>query len=182
MPRPALKPMRKYVYAGDELAEPAPPELLQILDRYRGKADALITVLEEIQEHYSFLPQRHLQYTALELGFPLSQIYGIATFYNLFKLSPPGRYQVRICKGTACHVGLSSAIQAHLEAKLGIGEDETTEDGLITLQTLACVGACSLAPVMVINERTYGRMTPEKAWEVLRRLQGDILLPDEEAL
>lgn len=182
MPRPAPKPMRKYVYAGDPLAEPPPPELLQILDKFRGKQDALITVLEEIQEHYSFLPQRQLQHTAQELGFPLSQLYGIATFYNLFKLSPPGRYQVRVCKGTACHVGLSSAIQALIEKKLGIGEDETTQDGLITLQTLACVGACSLAPVMVVNERTYGRMTPEKAWEVLRRLQGDILLPDEEAL
>jgi NADH-quinone oxidoreductase subunit E len=182
MPRPALKPMRKFVYAGDSLAEPPPPELLQILDKYRGKPDALITVLEEVQEHYSFLPQRHLQYTAQELGFPLSQLYGIATFYNLFKLSPPGRYQVRICKGTACHVGQSSAILAHVKKKLGIGEDETTEDGLITLQTLACVGACSLAPVMVVNERTYGRMSPEKAWEVLRRLQGDILMPEEEAL
>jgi NADH-quinone oxidoreductase subunit E len=182
MPRPALKPMRKFVYAGDSLAEPPPPELLQILDKYRGKPDALITVLEEIQEHYSFLPQRHLQYTAQELGFPLSQLYGIATFYNLFKLTAPGRYQVRICKGTACHVSQSSAILAHVEKKLGIGEDETTEDGLITLQTLACVGACSLAPVMVVNERTYGRMSPEKAWEVLRRLQGDILLPEEEAL
>lgn len=182
MPRPALKPMRKFVYSGNDLAEPAPPELLQILDRYRGKADALITVLEEIQDHYSYLPQRHLQYVAQELGFPLGQIHGIATFYNLFKLNPPGRYQVRICKGTACHVGQSSTILAFLKEKLGIDEDETTGDGLITLQTLACVGACSLAPLMVVNERTYGRMTPEKAWEILRRLQADILLPDEEGL
>jgi NADH-quinone oxidoreductase subunit E len=178
-PRPAPKPLKKYVYAGDPLADPPPPGLIEILDRYRGRPDALITVLEEIQDHYSFLPQRHLEYTARELGFPLSQIYGIATFYNLFKLNPPGRYQVRICKGTACHVSQSAAILDLLIEKLGIGEDETTEDGLITLQTLACVGACSLAPVVVVNDRTYGRMTPEKAWEVLRRLREDIFVPDE---
>jgi NADH-quinone oxidoreductase subunit E len=127
-------------------------------------------VLEEIQAHYSYLPARHLQYASRELGFPLSQVYGISTFYNVFKLTAPGRYQVRVCKGTACHVNRSSTILDFLSEKLGILEDETTPDGLFTLTTVACMGACSLAPVLVINDQTYGRMTPELSWEILSEL------------
>lgn len=161
---------KKHVYKGDPLAEPAPPELLTILDRHRGQPDALITVLEQIQLHYGYLPERQLQYTARELNYPLSRVYGVATFYNLFQLSPPGRYQVRVCKGTACHVNRSAAILERILTGLGIGEDETTPDGQITMQSVACVGACSLAPVLVVNERTYGRMTPEKAWRIVSAL------------
>ncbi len=166
------KPLKKHVYRGDPLADP-PPELMTILDRYRGQPDALITVLEEIQHHYGYLPQPQLESTARELGFPLSRIYGVVTFYNLFQLSPPGRYQVRVCKGTACHVAHSQAILKYLMNKLGVAEDETTLDGLFTLQTVACVGACSLAPVQVVNERTYARVTPDKAWEALEHLRAE---------
>jgi len=167
------KALKKHIYRGDTLIGPPPPELITILDSYRGQPDALITVLEEIQHHYGYLPQQQLEYTARELGFPLSRIYGVVTFYNLFQFSPPGRYQVRVCKGTACHVGHSDAILKHLKEKLGIEEDATTSDGLFTLQTVACVGACSLAPVQVVNERTYARMTPEKAWEALEHLRAE---------
>ena len=165
------KTIGKYVYQGDPLAAPPPPELAAIFDRYRGQPDALITVLEEIQRHYGYLPQYQLQYTARELGFPLSRVYGVATFYNLFQFSAPGRYVVRVCKGTACHVNRSAEILARLEEQLGIGEDETTSDNLFTLQTVACMGACSLAPVVVVNDRTYGRMTPQKAAEAITHLQ-----------
>ena len=166
------KSLKKQVYRGDPLKnEPPPPELAAILDRYRGQPDALITVLEEIQHHYGYLPRQQLEHTARELGFPLSRVYGVATFYNLFQFTPPGRYQVRICKGTACHVGHSDEILEYLKEKLGIDEDETTPDKLFTLQTVACVGACSLAPVMVVNERTHVRMTPEKAWDALQHLK-----------
>ena len=85
-------------------------------------------------------PPAGTQYTARALGFPLSRVYGVATFYNLFQLSPPGRYLVRICKGTACHVNRSADILARVQAQLGIGEDATTPDGLLTLQTVACLG------------------------------------------
>lgn len=166
--------LKKQVYRGAPLAEPPPPELATILDRHRGHPDALITVLEEIQHHYGYLPKTQLEYTAHELGFPLSRIYGVVTFYNLFQLKPPGRYQIRICKGTACHVGHSSAILEHLKQKLGIDEDETTPDGLFTLQTVACVGACSLAPVVVVNERTHARMTPEDTWDALLHLKEEV--------
>jgi NADH-quinone oxidoreductase subunit E len=165
------QPLKKQVYRGDALVDPPPPELAAILDRYRGQPDALITVMEEIQRHYSYLPRQQLEYTARELGFPLSRVYGVATFYNLFQFTPPGRYQVRVCKGTACHVSHSDKLLEHLKEHLGIDEDETTADNLFTLQTVACVGACSLAPVMVVNERTYARMTPEKAWDALRFLR-----------
>jgi NADH-quinone oxidoreductase subunit E len=165
------EPLKKNVYRGDPLAAPPPPELMTILDRHRGQPDALITVLEEIQHHYSYLPRHQLEHAARELGFPLSQVYGVATFYNLFQLEPPGRYQVRVCKGTACHVGGSEEILQYLKDRLDIEEDETTPDGLFTLQTVACVGACSLAPVKVINDRTYARMTPEKAWNALEHLR-----------
>lgn len=166
------KSHRQYLYQGDPLAAPVPPETMTILDKHRGQPDALITVLEEIQNHYGYLPQRQLQYAARELGFPLSRVYGVATFYNLFHFSAPGRYMVRVCRGTACHVNGSQTLINHIKAKLGINEDETTPDGLFSLQTVACMGCCSLAPVLVVNERTFGRMTPEKAIQEIDELNG----------
>ncbi len=163
----------RYVYQGDPLLAPPPDDLAQILNRYKGQPDALITVLEELQQHYGYLPPQGLQYTARELGFPLSQVYGVATFFNLFQLKPPGRYIIRVCKGTACHVNRSSEILAQIKERLGIDEDETTPDGLFTLQTVACMGACSLAPVVVVNDHTYGRMTPEKAMVTLDTLHAE---------
>jgi len=164
------KPFKKNVYRG-AVREVPPPELGAIFDKYRGQPDALIALLEEIQHHYSYLSKKHLAFIAQELNFPLSQIYGVVTFYNFFQLTPPGRYQVRVCKGTACHVGHSDAILEHLQNKLDIFEGETTPDKLFTLQTVACVGACSLAPVIVINERTYARMTPEATWDAIEHLR-----------
>jgi NADH-quinone oxidoreductase subunit E len=161
------------VYQPDPLAAPPPAELVAILDRYRGQPDALITVLEEIQDHYGYLPRRALEYVGRELGFPYARIYGVATFYNLFRLDAPGRYQVRVCTGTACHVNRSADLLAHLKERLGIGEDETTPDGRFTLQTVACTGACSLAPVVVIGDQIYGHMTPARAWNALMALQAD---------
>jgi NADH-quinone oxidoreductase subunit E len=162
---------RRYVYRGDPLAVPPPAELAAILDRYRGHPDGLITVLEEIQEHYGYLPRRALEYVARALGFPAARVYGVATFYNLFRLNAPGRYQVRVCTGTACHVNHSADILAHLKERLGVGEEETTPDGLFTLETVACTGACSLAPVVAIGEQVWGHMTPDKAWEALATLR-----------
>lgn len=161
-------PLRKFVYRGDPLAEPPPPELAAIFSRHRGEPDALITALEEIQRHYGYLGQTHLQYLSRELGFPLARIYGVVTFYNLFRLDPPGEHQICVCRGTACHVNQSAQILAYLEQKLGVSVGETTPDGAVTLQTVACVGACSLAPVLVVDDETYGRMTADEAWQTLR--------------
>ena len=167
----------KHVYRGDPLAEPPPPELAAILAPHRGEPDALITVLEEIQRHYGYLGQNHLQYVARELGFPLARVFGVATFYNLFRFKPPGHYQVRVCRGTACHVNRSDEILHSLSTRLGIGVDETTADNRFTLQTVACMGACSLAPVVVVDEETHGRMTAEAAWDVIDALKDEEQTP-----
>jgi NADH:ubiquinone oxidoreductase subunit E len=170
---PDTRSLRKYVYRGDPIVEAPPAELAAILDRHRGERDALITALEEVQRHYGDLGEDHLRYVARGLGFPLARVFGVATFYNLFLFDPPGKYQVRVCRGTACHVNHSAAILSYLRDRLGIDVDETTGDGRFTLQTVACMGACSLAPVVVVNDDTYGRMTPAAAWEALAVLDGD---------
>jgi NADH-quinone oxidoreductase subunit E len=128
------------------------------------------------------LPQRQLQYTASELGFPLSRVYGVATFYNLFHFTAPGRYMVRVCRGTACHVNGSQTIINALKKNLDINEDESTPDGLFSLQTVACMGACSLAPVLVVNEHTYGRMTTENAVDEITKLKQENAILDQEVL
>jgi NADH:ubiquinone oxidoreductase subunit E len=161
---------RKFAYRGDPLAEPPPAELSEIIDRHLGLPDALITALEEIQRRFGYLGERTLQYVARDLGFPLARVYGVVTFYNWFLLDPPGKHQVKVCRGTACHVNGSAVILDHLEGELGIGVDETTPDGRITLQTVACVGACSLAAVVVVGEDTHGRMSPEETMQVVDAL------------
>lgn len=170
MKSPAKSKLRKVIYKGDPLAEPPPAELGAILDHHRDERDALITVLAEIQRHYGYLGRDQLGYVARELGFPLARVYGVATFYNLFLFDPPGEYQVRICRGTACHVNHSQDLLDALSELLDIAIDETTADGKFTLQTVACVGACSLAPVMAINDASHGRMTPDEAWRLLTKL------------
>ncbi|MBI4675606.1 MAG: NAD(P)H-dependent oxidoreductase subunit E [Chloroflexi bacterium] len=180
MPLHTKKKHRQYLYQGDPLAAPPPPELAAILDRHRDQPDAMITVLEEIQAHYGYLPQRQLQYTARELGFPLSRVYGVATFYNLFHFTAPGRYMVRVCRGTACHVNGSQKIIDALEKNLGIHQDESTLDGLFSLQTVACMGACSLAPVLVVNDHTYGRMTIESSVNEVENLKKENAVNGEE--
>ena len=165
--------LRKYLYRGDVLAEPPPAELAAILDSHRDEPDALITALEEVQRHYGYLGRNHLQYVARELSFPLARVYGVVTFYNLFRFEPPGKYQVRVCRGTACHVNHSDQILDHLKERLGVDVDETSQDGRFTMQTVACIGACSLAPVVVVSGVAHGRMTPESAWQALVALAQD---------
>ena len=162
--------LRKYAYTGDQLTEPPPEELAAILEAHVGEPDALITVLEGVQRRFDFLGEQQLRYVAQGLGFPLARVFGVATFYNLFRFDPPGKHQVRVCRGTACHVNGSALILHYLEDELGIGVDETTADGLFTLQMVACVGACSLAAVVVIGEQTHGRMTPDGTVEIVGEL------------
>lgn len=152
---------RKLVYLGSWLAEPTPPELLGLLERHRNRSDVLITVLQEIQALYGYLPERSLRHAARELGMPLARVYGVATFYNQFRFSPPGRIQLRVCCGTACHVGGAPAILDALQSHLNVSAEQTTSDGMFTLQTVFCVGGCSLAPVVIANENAHGRMTSE---------------------
>ena len=141
----------------------------EILLKYEGKKGALIPVLQEIQALYNYLPKDILEYVAEKMNIPISQIYGLVTFYSQFHLNPRGRNIIRVCQGTACHVRGGKVILQAIEKQLGIKAGHTTEDLRFTLETIACVGACGLASVMQINEDTHGRLTTEKLSAILDR-------------
>lgn len=140
-----------------------------ILDRYKGTKGALIPVLQEAQNAYGFLPKDVLAYIAQKLNIPVSQVYGVVTFYSQFHLKPRGRNIIRVCQGTACHVRGAKAVLKALEDELKLSPGQTSADERFTLETVACLGACGLAPVMMVNEDTHGRLTPENVCKVLER-------------
>lgn len=142
--------------------------LAPVLKRYEGQQDALITMLQEVQEVYGYLPEKVLAHLSQEAKIPLNRIYAVVTFYAQFYLAPRGRNIVRACRGTACHVRGGRSVLRNIEGFLGIGEGETTEDYKFTLETVACLGACAMGPVMVINGRYFGKMTPAKAETILK--------------
>ncbi len=143
--------------------------LAPILQKHESQEDALITILQEIQEAYSYLPEEALACLSREVRIPMSRIYAVVTFYAQFYLTPRGRNMIRVCRGTACHVRGGPRILEAVERELGITEGETTPDLEFSLETVACIGAHALAPTMVINQNTYGKLTPNKAAEVLSR-------------
>lgn len=140
-----------------------------ILKEHEGQSDALITMLQEIQEAYGYLPEEVLNYLSQETAIPMSKIYAVATFYAQFYLTPRGRNTIRLCRGTACHVRGAARILDAVERELGVSEGETTPDLEYTLETVACIGACALAPTMVINEDTFGKLTPNKVEDVFKQ-------------
>ena len=140
-----------------------------VLQKHQGQRDALITMLQEIQEVYSYLPEEALARLSLEADIPMSRIYAVATFYAQFYLEPRGRNTIRVCRGTACHVRGAPRILEAVERELRIAEGETTPDLEYTLETVACIGACALAPTMVINQDTYGKLTPNKVAQIFSR-------------
>ncbi len=136
--------------------------LTPILEKYKGQDDALITLLQEIQEAFSFLPEEALTELCRYTKIPMSKIYAVATYYAQFYLTPRGRNTVRICRGTACHVRGASRILDAVERELKLSEGETSTDLEYSLETVACIGACALAPTMVVNQTTHGKVTPAK--------------------
>lgn len=150
------------------------PEKVQIdtiLARYQGKKGSLIPILQEVQALYNYLPKDALEYIAASTGTPIAQIYGVVTFYSQFHLNPRGRNIIRVCQGTACHVRGGKVILQTIEKELGIKAGHTTEDLRFTLETVACIGACGLAPVMQVNEDTHGRLTSDKLSAILAKYQ-----------
>lgn len=143
----------------------------EILTKFAGQKGALIPILQEVQALYNYLPKDVLEYIASQTKTPISQIYGVVTFYSQFHLNPRGRNIIRVCQGTACHVRGGKAILQAVEKQLGIKAGHTTEDLRFTLETVACIGACGLAPVMQINEDTHGRLTTEKLPAILSKYQ-----------
>ncbi|WP_432662254.1 NADH-quinone oxidoreductase subunit NuoE [Wukongibacter baidiensis] len=142
-----------------------------VLEKYKGVSGSLISILQAVQEIYNYLPRRALNYVAEETGIKPSKILGVATFYTQFRLEPVGKFVIMLCQGTACHVNGSKAIEEAICDELGINEGETTNDDLFTLENVACLGCCSLSPVMMINGETYGNLTPDKAKEIVRDIK-----------
>lgn len=134
----------------------------KILDDYSGKNGALIPILQKTQQKIGFLSESSMKYISDKLNMSPAEIYGVATFYKQFRFTPMGKNVIKVCHGTACHVGGAKILDAMLENKIGIKAGETTEDGLFTIEPVACLGCCSLAPVVMINDKTYGKLTGEK--------------------
>jgi NADH-quinone oxidoreductase subunit E len=142
-------------------------QLDEIISRYSGEHGNLIPMLQEAQEKFGYLPEAVMQRLARFLRLPESTVYGVSTFYAQFKLVPTGKRLVKVCRGTACHVRGGARILREVEKRLGIKPGETSEDFEYTLETVACIGACALAPTMVIDKETHGQMTTKKVMEVL---------------
>ena len=140
-----------------------------ILERYAPNPGSLIAILQDLQTEYSYLPEYMLVLVAERLGLPLSHVYRVATFYNAFSLEPKGKYLINVCVGTACHVRGASRIVERLQEKLGIPAGQTTQDRKFTLQTVNCLGACALGPLVVIDGKYYGKMTPTKIEKVIKK-------------
>jgi len=138
-----------------------------VLKQYAPVKGSLITILQHAQDIYGYLPVELLNYISLKTGIKPAKILGVATFYAQFRLEPIGKYLVMVCQGTACHVNGSEAIQAAVCEYLGIKDGQTTSDGLFSIKSVACLGCCSLSPVMMINGEAYGTLTPAKATGIL---------------
>ncbi|MDV3103833.1 NADH-quinone oxidoreductase subunit NuoE [Thermococcus waiotapuensis] len=144
---------------------------LDYIRSYPPEPGSLIPLLQRTQERFGYLPKEALEEIARYLGIPLSKVYGVATFYAQFRFEPLGKYVVKICHGTACHVNGSVNISQAIREELGIEEGQTSEDGLVTLERVACLGCCSLAPVIMVNEKVFGKLTPEKVRKLIRKLR-----------
>ena len=143
-----------------------------VLEKYDRNPHRLITILQEIQSAYTYLPEDVMTYVATALGVTPGTVFGVATFYSHFTLEPKGKYVIKVCDGTACHVRKSSDIIKTLEEELGLSEkNNTSDDMLFTLETVACLGACGLAPVIVVNEDVHGGMTKEKTLELINKIK-----------
>lgn len=144
----------------------------EVLDRYNKDATKLIPILQDIQDQYGYLPEDIMTFVSTALEISSSTVYGVATFFTHFTLEPKGKHVIKICDGTACHVKKSGVIIEALEKELGLTEDKvTTDDGLFTLETVACLGACGLAPVLVIDDKVHGAMTTESTVALINSIK-----------
>lgn len=151
-------------------------KVCRILEQNRRDPGRLIAILQAVQDEYRYLPEEILTFVATSLNLTAAHVYGVATFYSHFTLKPKGKYVVRICDGTACHVKKSTDLLDALRARLKLKEGVlTTPDMMFTVETVSCLGACGLAPVLMVNDDVYGQMTPEKAVKLI-----DVIIKKEE--
>lgn len=146
-------------------------QVCAILEKYHHEPTKLIAILQAVQEEYRYLPEEVMTFVATALEIPPARVYGVATFYSHFALEPKGKYVIRVCDGTACHVKGSMDLVDTIAQKIKLPKGKkTTEDLLFTLETVSCLGACGLAPAVVINEDVHGQMTPESTGALLDRI------------
>lgn len=146
--------------------------ITEIINKYDAKHTALIMVLQDIQKHYNYLPMDALRLTAHKMVLPLAQIYSVATFYKAFSLTPRGKHHICVCTGTACHVRQANIIVDTIQRELHLQQRETTNDGLISFETVNCLGACALGPLVTVNEDFYGNVTVDKMTKLLNKIRG----------
>lgn len=147
----------------------------KILDNYGYKPQMIIAILQDIQEIYHYLPQEVFPRLAEKLDMSEARIYSVATFYENFSLEPKGKYVIKVCDGTACHVRRSAPILERIRKELGLKEGQKTTDDLnFTLETVACLGACGLAPAVMVNDKVHPSMTPDKASELIKKLKEEL--------
>ncbi|MHB8124739.1 MAG: NADH-quinone oxidoreductase subunit NuoE [Desulfitobacteriaceae bacterium] len=157
--------------ACEDLVDPKQIKLEEIITRHKQEKGALIPVLQEAQGVYGYLPADVLRYVSKALRIPLAKVYGVVTFYSQFRLTPMGRNVVSVCLGTACHVRGGAKVLETIEKELKVKDGCTTEDGRYTLEIVACMGACGLAPVISVNNQVYGRLTPEMITGILSKYE-----------
>ena len=144
----------------------------EILAKYGNDKARIISIMQDVQAIYNYLPKEVLCYIAEKVGISEAKIYGVATFYGNFSLEAKGKYVLKVCRGTACHVRKSATILDALYAATGLNEDKhTTDDGLFTIEIVSCLGACGLAPVVMVNETVHPQMTPDKAKALIEELR-----------
>ena len=149
-------------------------KVCEIVDRYGREPGNLIAILGAVQEVYSYLPEDVMTYVATALGITPGTVFGVATFYAHFTLEPKGKYVIKVCDGTACHVKKSGDIIKTFETELGLSESKkTSDDMLFTLEVVACIGACGLAPVIMVNEDVYAAMTIDKTKELVGKIRNE---------
>ncbi len=156
------------------VAEQGPVDLTlmdPLIEKYKGKKGNMIPLLQGTQELFGYIPREAFIKLADETGLKLSEMYGVATFYAQFRLNPVGKHIVKVCHGTACHVQNAKELTEALEEALKIKDGETTEDGLFTLESVACLGCCSLAPVMMIGDDTYGKLTGAQSVKIVKNIR-----------
>jgi NADH-quinone oxidoreductase E subunit len=139
----------------------------EVVSAYKDKKDELITVLQKIQDEEGYISPETMGFVAEKMNIPLNQVYGVVTFYNMFKLKKGGKYLLQLCKGTACHVKGAANLYEHLKTKLKVEDGQTTADGIFTLAPVNCLGMCSLAPCMMINGEVFSKLDEKKLDEIL---------------
>lgn len=144
-------------------------KVVEIAKKYKNVEGGIMSALHEVQDEYGYIPEAVQKYLSTQLNVPMSDIYGIITFYSRFSLMPKGKYNVQICMGTACYVKGAADVLERFKKELNIKEGEVTKDGKFSLESVRCIGACGLAPTVVINSEVYGKMTPDKVVEVLSK-------------